>query len=194
MIDAGVRVIDRLIQLIEKRHARREHYFISFVDPVFQDAEVIARDYIALFATLIAKLKCHDEDISHLIRWIEERRMELLPVRIKLRALLHQKDFFHWSQQGEPSRDKFQRGVLGLMKGGLSLTEEGHAPMHEYGYSDHTVLDLLYLWSLDPTSRHRRRYLESAQAQLQALELAWRDAVEGYAELKASYLRAADGR
>jgi hypothetical protein len=49
MLDAGVRVIDRLIQLIEKRHSRREHYFTAFVDPVFRDAEEVAKDYIGLF-------------------------------------------------------------------------------------------------------------------------------------------------
>jgi hypothetical protein len=193
MIDAGVRIVDRLIILLEKRNARREHYFTSFVDPVFRDAEVVARDYIALFGTLIAKLKRRDEDILSLIRWIEERRLDLLPIRIKLRALLTQAEFREWSQ-GDTSRDKFWRGVIGLMKGGLALTEQGHAHTREYGYGDHTVLDLLYIWSQEPLSSNRRRLLVSARAQLKALERAWQDAVEGYADLKASYLRAAEGR
>jgi hypothetical protein len=84
----------------------------------------------------------------------------------------------------EDPLDKFQRGVWGLMKGGLSLVEEGHADLCEYGMGDHTVLDLLYAWSEKPVSSHRDRYISNANQQLSAMQRAWQDVVEAYAALK----------
>jgi hypothetical protein len=193
MIDAGVKIIDRLIQLLEKRQARREHYFTAFVDPVFHDAEEVAKDYIGLFGQVIAKLGSKDEDISGLIKWLEERRLDRLPVRIKLRALVNHARFREWSVS-EASRDKFQRGVLALMQGGLSLTEEGHLFLPEYGYMGHTILDLLYHWAQKPLSLNRNRYLADTRRQLEAVERAWKDVVEGYAEIKADYMKLSEGR
>lgn len=80
----------------------------------------------------------------------------------------------------EEEEDLFHKGIWGVLKGGLSAYEEGHTPMREYGWGDHTVLDLLYKWSQEPVSENRERYLHNAREQLRAIQAAWNDAVKGY--------------
>lgn len=81
---------------------------------------------------------------------------------------------------------QFERGIRGILRGACSLVEEGHTQMREYGWGDHTVLDLLYAWSEEPFEEHRQRYLDNARAQLRALERAWADVTAGYAEAMAT--------
>jgi len=87
MIDAGVRIIDRLIQLLQTKEKRKEKYFNNFVEPLYKDAETIIKDYNTLFMELISKIE-KAEDSTEIIRWIEERRVTYLPLRTKVKALL----------------------------------------------------------------------------------------------------------
>lgn len=184
MVDAAVKIVDRLIQLLSLQERNREKYFQNFVDPLFHDAELVVHDYIALFRELISQLEKGDS-VSEIVKWLEERRLELLPVRIKLRAFLTHMSYDR-QRKLEASMDRFQKGIWGLMKGGLSLVEEGHSQLSEYGWQDHTVLDLLYLWSQQPIAENRSRYIANAKAQLACIEEAWKDVSEGYARLKIS--------
>lgn len=86
----------------------------------------------------------------------------------------------------------FVQGLWGVMKGGVSLVEDGHTQMWEYGWGDHTVFDLLKIFSqMSPASRYRERYIRNARRQLLAIETAWKDAAKGYAALKRKSLRPA---
>ena len=69
------------------RERNREKYFQQFVEPLYKDAEAVVNDYVALFGELIELLKKADstEDV---VAWIELRRLKMLPLRIKIRALL----------------------------------------------------------------------------------------------------------
>lgn len=158
--------------------SRAADYFERFVRPVFQDAERVMFDYVALFRELIARLK-NGTDIAAVIEFLEERRYQLLPVRMKLRAIAARSHHQDRSPQ-------FERGIRGILRGACSLVEEGHTQMREYGWGDHTVLDLLYAWSEEPFEEHRQRYLDNARAQLRALERAWADVTAGYAEAMAT--------
>lgn len=187
MIDATVNIIDRLIQLINVGEANNEKYFLNFVEPTYNDAELIINDYINLFRELIVKLERND-NVLDVIKWLEMRRYELLPVRTKVRSFLGSMDSNRVTSV-EKSMDKFQKGIWGVLKGGLSLVEEGKAPLSEYGWHDHTVLDLLYYWSQQPVSENRNRYIENAKAQLSCIELAWKDVTDGYKELKVKLIK-----
>ena len=178
MIDTAKNVIDLFIQLFTIKERNKEKYFNNYIEPLYKDAELIANDYFGLFNELLSRLET-EEEVYDIIKWIEERRMSFLLIRVKVRALLKVFDI-----QKEKSMNKFQKGVWGLMKGGLSFVEEGHSRMGEYGAMDHTVLDLLYAWSQQPISNNRARYLKNARQQLNAIERAWQDVAEGYAELK----------
>lgn len=84
------------------------------------------------------------------------------------------------------------QGLWGVMKGGVSLVEDGHTQMWEYGWGDHAVFDLLKIFSkMSPASRYRERYIKGARHQLLAIETAWKDATKGYAVLKRKSLRCA---
>jgi hypothetical protein len=178
MIDASITVIDRLVQLLTVRERNREKQFLNIIEPLYQDTQAIMGDYTALFVELISQLE-QDHDIPEIIRWIEARRMAFLPLRVKVRAFL---DTFDSREQ--ESMDRFQKGIWGVMKGGLSLVQEGHTNMMEYGWGDHTVLDLLYHWSHQPLGTHRPRLVENAKQQLASIQRAWADVAAGYASLK----------
>ena len=177
MIDSALKLIDRLLQLVKVREDNRAKRFKNIIEPMYQDAQSIMDDYNALFKELITKLET-EEDVAPIIQWLETRRLEMVPVRIKTRAFLGTLRF------RENELDKFNKGIWGLMKGGITITEEGHVPMQEYGWGDHTVLDLLYMWSDRPVAVERERYIQHAKEQLAAIQRAWQDVNEGYAELK----------
>jgi len=183
MIDAAVRILEMLIELFEQKGRRRELYFREFVEPLFKDAEEVAKDYIGLFKDLIDKLE-HEDNIPNIIEWIEQRRGFFLPLRIKLRGAL--KAYF----PDTANMDKFQHGLWWLLRGGLTFIEEGHALLiDDKVWGDHTVLDLLYFWSQEPLYAHRDRYVSNARRQLECIEKAWSEISEGYAQLKKKAIR-----
>src|ERR1035438_7533496 len=83
----GVGVLDRLARLRDVVVGNREKYFQQFIEPLYKDAEGIMNDYVALFTELIELLKKTDST-EEVVAWIEQRRSKLLPLRIKVRALL----------------------------------------------------------------------------------------------------------
>ena len=187
MVDVGLSIVDRLIQLLTVRERNREKYFHQFIEPLYKDAEGIMNDYVTLFGELIELLK-HADSTEEVVAWIEQRRLKMLPLRIKVRVLLA-------NNAVDPDKVPdayrlFVQGLWGVMKGGVSLVEAGHTPMWEYGCGDHTVLDLLKILSqMSPASRYRELYIKSARHQLSAIETAWKDAANGYAVLKRKGLR-----
>ena len=82
MVDIGLSVLDRLIQLLTVRERNREKYFQQFIEPLYKDAEGIVNDYTALFGELIERLGNTDSP-NEVIAWIEQRRLKMLPLRIK---------------------------------------------------------------------------------------------------------------
>jgi hypothetical protein len=53
------------------------------IEPVFRDAESVAKDYFQVLSELIRRIE-EAEDIPPVIRWLEERRVAYLPVRMKI--------------------------------------------------------------------------------------------------------------
>jgi len=179
MVEVAVSLVDRLIQLATVRERNKEKYFSSFIEPVYRDAEQIARDYMTLFAELIHRLATAKETAS-VIEWLEERRSGFQPVRMKVRALLDE----GLEYDTKEPLDKFRKGIWGLMKGGMSLLEEGHGQTREYGFGGHTVLDIMVRLRGEAIASHRNRFIDHARGQQMAVERAWRDVVTGYAEIK----------
>jgi hypothetical protein len=180
MIDAGVRIIDRLIQLLQTKEKRKEKYFNNFVEPLYKDAETIIKDYNTLFIELISKIE-KAEDSTEIIRWIEERRVTYLPLRTKVKALLS-------DENGTNAHTgKFERGIWFIMTGGLFIFEKKFirpGDVHFPGAGRHTLLDLIDRFSAEPFKRSKDTYLYLAKAQLRFIQKAWEDVAMGYAELK----------
>jgi hypothetical protein len=187
MLELGVSIVDRLVQLLALRERNRKEYFHEFIDPLYKDAEVIVNDYFRLFGELIVRLKGADS-ADEVIDWIEQRRQDMRSVRIKVRELLKDASF---SAGKVPEEYRvFARGLWGVMKGGASLVEDGHAQLWEYGMGDHTVLDLMRIFSRNSSiDDHRERYIRNARQQLSALESAWKDTTKGYSKLKRKALK-----
>jgi len=183
MFDAAVKIADKLIQLLSLRERNREKYFENFVEPLFHDAEIVFKDYIALITELIRRLN-EEDDVSAVITWLEERRLELLPVRIKLRSMVARGIGIRRDGIGH----LFEHGIVCLMRGGLSIVEEGYMPQDYSRLPVHTALDLLYGMSHQPLAAHRGMYIGQAEQQLEYLERAWRQVTDGYSELRYAFL------
>lgn len=188
MATAALSLIDRLIQLSTVRERNREKYFTTFIEPLFRDGELIAKDYMLLLAELGRRISDADE-ARDIVAWLEARRVENKALREKVRELL---------RDGLPERSRihknesvalFKKGLWGLMKGAASVVEDGHALTWEYGFEDHTVLDILHharTAVLD--DKARERLIRVTEHQKAAIEGAWRDVAKAYAQLKIAYL------
>ena len=186
MIDAGIQIIDRLIQLATYKENKSKDYFNEFIAPLYSDTEKIAADYFKLFQELIHKIRDGEKEEA-LIRWLERRRIEHLPLRMKVKSLLRADRSDYLRQRFEKgSPDKFQDGIWKLMQGGISLVEPGY--VSERG--GHTILDVLYRFMYSDANAseemRRNRYLQSAQYQMDYIMKAWEEVNEGYASLKES--------
>ena len=183
MIDAGVRIIDRLIQLLQTREKRKEKYFNNFVEPLYKDAETIIKDYNVLFGELISKIENENsESGEEIIKWIEQRRVTYWPLREKVRALLSDKN------GRNTHTGKFERGIWFIMTGGLFFLGEKEyvraGDVHFPGADRHTLLDLIDQFSAEPFKRSKSLYIQLAKSQLRFIQDAWKDVAMGYAELK----------
>jgi hypothetical protein len=200
LLSDAVNLLDHLVRLSRSREESKRKLFLEFIEPMYRDVEKIAQDYIELFNELINHLQ-EEENVTELIKWIEERRVKLHPLRIKTRSLLVEfPELRHQSAERSkvPALLLFRRSIWGLMKGGLSLVEEGHADLHEYGWGNHTVLDFLYnLPRRYPSPRvtyaqaftdSKPRLIVLARGQLECVKQAWKDTTIAYARLKKDYL------
>src|SRR5262249_13628659 len=153
-------------------------FFNNFIDPLYRDSEAVAKDYMALFAELVWRLE-KAATVDDVITWLEERRPLYQPVRMKIRALLNDKKLAKISgDNGAEAVVRFSKGLWGMMKGGAFLTQKDgdameHNGLHEYGYNDHAILDLLRFFRKQPTvltKPQRERLVGRAQEQQRAIE------------------------
>jgi hypothetical protein len=72
MLELGISIVDRLIQLLALSERNRKERFHEFIDPLYKDAEVIVNDYFKLFGELIVRLKSA-KSAEDVIDWIENK-------------------------------------------------------------------------------------------------------------------------
>jgi hypothetical protein len=189
MATAAVSIIDRLIQLATVRERNREKYFNNFIEPLYVDGEQIAKDYLSLLAELIHRIG-QARDCREIAEWLEAKRTTLQPLRVKVRALIEDGFLASEDKRRNKSLALFRKGLWGIMKGGVSAVEDRRALTREYGFGDHTVLDLLHQARVAIVDPRSRDFLaRQAQRQQQAIEAAWQDVAKAYAELKRTCLR-----
>ena len=203
MIEPGVKLIEMLIELFDRKHIKKEKFFKDYVQPTYQLAEKVYGDYLKLFENVKRKLK--DEDsIENIIRFLEEGRVNYLPVRAKLRAILRRYDECPEEEMPQmviplvpPFRKfrrelpRFERGILGILRGGLaSLEDIPRVDLTPYGDRDnHTLLDVLYHFSEESVTKNRSGYLRLVEEQVDALKKAWEDVVEGFVQHQKKAIR-----
>ena len=186
---AAISIVDRLIQLATLRERNREKYFNNFIEPLYRDGEQIAGDYMALLAELTHRI-AEADDCQEITKWLEEKRTTLQPLRMKVRALIADGFMAHEDKRSNRSVALFRKGLWGLMKGGVSAVEDRHALTWEYGFGDHTVLDILHRARMSVFEPRFRELLTArAQRQQEAIERAWRDVATAYAEIRRDCLK-----
>ena len=97
MLSDLLAIVDRLIQLKEYRNKRLSKGFEKVIDPVFKDLLRIHTDYIRTFEKVYELLPDADlgvastkykQSMKIAESYLAEKRLELEPVRVQLRALL----------------------------------------------------------------------------------------------------------
>lgn len=111
MLEAVLKLLEKLIKLGEVREANRQRYVDRYATPVYLAAEIIYRDYSSLLRDLRRRIRTGRRTLP-LIRFVEQRRLDQLPSRIKIRAIMRRTPEGNWT--------RFEQGVLGLINGCLS--------------------------------------------------------------------------
>jgi len=114
-----LKLLENLTKLAERREQLNEKEFSRYAEPTLRDAELIYRDFLRIFTQLEKRVK-RTKRAETWIRFLETERLQLLPVRMRLRALL-QEDF---RSRGKFS--KFELGVWGVVCGGISPVVDTH--------------------------------------------------------------------
>ena len=184
---AALSLIDRLIQLLTLKEKNREKFFNTLIEPLYKDAEPVAKDYMVLLSELAHRIE--DRPIKETLAWLEEKRAAYQPVRMKLRALLENPAYSDSATWVRTPLERFTLGIWRLMTGGLAVTNMGeYVTMPEYGYQGHTILDIARRMRVGieagESGQERRELLREVRGQQVAIEHAWHDVVMGYAELK----------
>ena len=96
MIDALIKIVDRLISLQKIRTDRREKLFNRILEPALNDLLLIHGDYLAMFEEIDQMLldkrteskQSAIETLKSATDLLRQRRIQFEPVRVKLRELL----------------------------------------------------------------------------------------------------------
>jgi hypothetical protein len=111
------------------------------------------------------------------MRFLEEERLNLLPVRMRLRALL---------QAGFEDRGKFSKfevGVWGVVCGGISPFMDTHfSPSRSP--NPHALLDIVWRLQDRALEDSKPTFVCYARDQIEALHYSWQTASEGFADLQ----------
>jgi hypothetical protein len=84
MLDSITRVVDRLIQLVERKEQRDRRLFVELAAPLFRDLESTHRDYLDLLRETRRRLEKSGPVCA--ATYIKERRIDFEPTRAKLWA------------------------------------------------------------------------------------------------------------
>ena len=194
MLDAFVKLLDSVIKLVDLRQKNRREYFDQYVQPTFELAEAVYKDYRLLLRGLREMVR-GGESVARIIDFLDARREELLPIRRRLSAFVARR-----AREGRAV--EFEAGILGLLSGASSALHDRH--LIEYVYEpttrslqqrtgSHTVLDLLQFLK-EHSGRDipgfKQRLLRAVDEQQGAIDQAWQSVLRGYADLHATRLPA----
>ena len=174
MLELMLRLIDYLVKLSERRESVSATLFDRVVAPTYQVAEAITQHYLVIFAELrgMVESKATREELA---TYIERKRLEYLPARMRLRELLAQNE--PW--QALQSKDKFVSGIYGVMCGGLGTYEDQQFDI-QYVKTSHTLLDLIYHIRRGSDTFLNHRLIELIDHQETIVKKAWSDVAVGY--------------
>jgi hypothetical protein len=215
MLEIALSLFDYFIKLVEKKEGNIDEYFDIYVKPAFEIAQNIFSDYTTLLHTVKKKIQ-KGSNKRDIIEFLEDGRIKYLPLRRQLYVEVQDR----WNNGHDFDRlPKFEKGLLGILMGGLSPFEYGDYDerYHRYSYhtpynGGHTLLDLIISiremrqlveiqregaitrdeyekrkkekYDEKITQANKDYYIAIVDRQINALEAAWQDVVEGYSEYK----------
>ncbi len=199
MIGSFLKLIDYALHYLDKRNNLNQNHFDNIIEPLFNDAELIYTDFINTFDKL-KKMISEDSNEEELIRFLEIRRLNYLPVRIKVKSLLVHFPSKHPDLDFYMIGDSYIDGIYQLILGGIRISEPGRIDFpgnKRYNIQRtfdrdstgcHTLLDILYIiinrgiiWR---EGEVKLRLLEAVQHQEKCLHAAWHLVTQGYADKK----------
>ena len=147
MVDLGLRLIEYLIAFTEQRQKDEGAFFDRYVQPAYTAAEIVYRDYVAIFSggrDVLAQGASFEEFIEYLTKAREAQ----LPVRMQLRAVLDERLFEALGNRA----GEFEDGIFRLLCAGINFSETGSyetvpSVLGNIGYlrgqRPHTLLDFI---------------------------------------------------
>jgi hypothetical protein len=123
MVELILKVIDRLIDLLERGKKAKRAIFSDHIEPLFSDLALIHADYIAAMTEIseqVQSLSLRDLKVE-----MEKRRQTLAPLRAKVTALTHA---IHDCDFDEPIR-RFAVAAIGYFD--LTTAEEKILAQHQ---------------------------------------------------------------
>src|SRR5436190_1763503 len=84
MIDAILRVVDRLIELRRYGSARLQKQYQFLIQPVMVDLERVQGNYLEMFASVRDELASGKLTLEQAIKQLERQRLDFEPVRTRL--------------------------------------------------------------------------------------------------------------
>jgi hypothetical protein len=176
MLEALLRLVDYATKLLESRSVQTEKFFDRVVTPAYEASEKILQNYLEIFQELRVRVNRGDSR-EELAAFVERGRIDFMPARIKLRALVQSEGLW----MGEIDH-RFVAGVVGLLCGGLSTYEE-HQLTYHYTHDRHTLLDILYRFNSTPERQLAHMALHYIGLQESAVRGAWADLSAAYTEM-----------
>lgn len=184
MIDAISKLLEACISLLREDKKDSIEYFERYAKPAFDLSQAVFKDYMKSLSSVRQRVE-DGESRTSLLRFLEESRVEYLPVRMQLRAMLHRNTGrLHSGHLGQ-----FEHGVFGLLHGGLVHMEETSRARHSGLYfHGHTLLDILFAVSHNTDDVPTNNLLKLIQEQEQSIQGAFRDVTLGYEALRQATL------
>lgn len=184
MLQSILKLLDTVIALSRERQKNTDDYFERYAEPAYDLCQVVFRDYMKLLTTL-RHLIADDEPKKSILQFLEQGRVEFLPARMQLRAILH---FYsnHPLRNGSETRmGQFEKGILGILQGGLVHLEETEVTRAAGLYfKGHSLLDVLYAVSLPDDALPKSEILGIVRRQSDALHSAFQDVTLGFEQLR----------
>lgn len=123
MIDAIVKVIDRIISLVERADTRNRAFYEEQIAPLFADLQTIHADYAKIFERVRQAVEKPESDINQLISDVRKARLDKLPQRQALKDLalaLHKSDHAesvdHPLTREQARRDLTEQFAISLLR------------------------------------------------------------------------------
>jgi hypothetical protein len=98
MVEALIKVLDRMIQLLTVRRKRRVRLFTELWQPTFEELRTVHSDYLTMFQSCSTMLKALEQEsvessrslrLKDIAAQLRDRRIAFEPVRRQLIALIH---------------------------------------------------------------------------------------------------------